>query len=126
MGTDEKLNVDEIVKEAMFKAMAPETRDKLMKDALTKLIAPGLDRWGNLDKNAASPLQLAFGREVELVSQRYVAELFAGDTPEAVTMREQIKNLVFKGWEMAMADPNRMVERIAKAIGSAFVTRRDE
>lgn len=126
MATDKDVNVDEIVKEAMFRALAPDTRDKLMKDALTKIIAPGLDRWGNVDMNAASPLQRAFGEEVEQVAKRYVAELFAGDSPEAVTMREQIKNLVFKGWEMAMSDPNKMVERIAKAIGTAFVMRRDE
>lgn len=126
MDADKKLNVDEIVKEAMFKAMSPETRDQLMKDALTRLITPPLDRWGNVERNGATPLQIAFGREVEEAAKRHVAELFASDTPEAITMREQIKNLVFKGWEMAMADPNKMVERVAKAIGSAFVMRRDE
>jgi hypothetical protein len=113
------MDMNELVKEAMFQALGAETREKLIKEALTALVTPKRNSYSS---DLRSPLQEAFEEQVRQSAHAHVKEFMTGASLEAVQIRAQINDLVTKGWQRAMANSDHLVDKIADAIAVAFTS----
>lgn len=111
------INIQDLVKEAMFNALDQQKRDELLKNALASLLKePTSGYYGDRDKN--TPLQKAFDEAAQSLCRRIVEEYMTGDSPEAVKMREGVRDVVVKGWEKFITQGDELSTKIASAIAN--------
>ena len=109
------INLEDVVREAMFSALSQEKRDELVKNALAALLKePTTGYYG--DRSKDTPLQQAFETEARAICRDLVKELLSGDSAEAAKLRDGIRDLVVKGWERALSRGDEIVDKLASSI----------
>lgn len=112
------IRMEDIVKEAMFRALDQGKRDELIKKAIEHVITPR-DVYGK----RTNPLQEAFNDEASRLVQKLVSEFLTGNDPAAEKVRAQLREVVVAGWEKAMSSPS-LADKIGDAIVYAVLTER--
>ncbi len=108
-----------IMSEAILRAVDEKTRDALIKQAITHLLAPGEPVYQG-GKRRLSPLEEAYQWAVESYAKRVAHELLEQD--EAV--KAQVKGLLTEAMERAFVKHREAtVERVANAIAEGLWSR---
>lgn len=105
--------VEELVKKAIFDSLTPETREKLVSDAIASLITAQPN-----DRNGKSPLQEAFNR----AAQSACYEVAQGALRENPVFQEALQKIFTDAIKQLYtpAVSERMSEKIVEAIGKSL------
>lgn len=109
-----------LVGESIFKALTPESRDELLKNA----IAAQFEKPQGY--NRQSPIQEAFNEACTRVARDIAQELLMGDTPEAASLRGKLREILIEGYEKATTGDKRqkLVDDLGSAMAKALGTDR--
>jgi hypothetical protein len=106
-----------IVSEALLRSLDENTREVLIRDAITYLLTP--KEKVNMYSSDRTPLQSTFYYAVEQVAHKVIRELL---TQEDGPYWARFRGAVQQAFDKVFADPNsQLTDRLAGAISRAFM-----
>ena len=99
--------------QAIMGVLTPETRERILQNAVSELLKPSINSW----ENKKSPLEQAFDRSVSSIAHEEARRMIGEDA----VIRERIKALLRTTADKVLgADVDKLAERMADAFVSSM------